>query len=300
MLKKTASALNRIRLTVAPVEMESQVDDEKYTMFAPGLFIDGKHVAGEGENENAPALDAMHLWEALRFDFDAWPLTCSCGVPECARIDDPVKSRRQNGVVTWTFPASYFKRLAKSGLAEGSPREITLRFHASEFYAEVTQAIATIRRFEEESGKHSGFALGGWRAPEQGIWQQLEATYDWRMERLKPRRFARHKGLPRGACAAGVHAQSMPDFRYGCPCCGKGGNVYFYERPETEELAGKPVTAIAKWYVCRRCKEGFFPRDEEGDWLTNTYNEYRRLYGPTPRDIREAQAAQAKDVSTPE
>lgn len=284
MPKKTAPALNRIRLTVAPVEMESQVDDEKYTMFAPGLFVDGQHLAGEGDNESAPALDAMHLWETLRFDFDAWPLTCSCGVPECARIEDPVKSRRQNGVVTWTFPASYFERLAKSGLVTGFPREITLRFDASEFYAEVTQAVATIRQFEEESGKHSGFALGTWRAPEWGIWQQLEAAYDWRMERLKPRRFARHKGMPLGACAAGVHALSIRDFTH-CPCCGASGTINFYESPETEVLAGKPVTAIAKWYFCRRCNEGFFPRDEEGDWLNNTYNEYQRLYGTARADL---------------
>lgn len=56
-------------------------------------------------------VDWHELASTLETDRAAWPFTCSCGVPQCAGIDDPILVGRDERIVWWDVPKPMSRRL---------------------------------------------------------------------------------------------------------------------------------------------------------------------------------------------
>ncbi|KWU19110.1 hypothetical protein [Burkholderia cenocepacia] len=82
------------------------------------IHVDGNELGCSHSINGEPVLDGLLLLATREFGGEHFLLTCTCGVPECARIDDPVLVRRSNTEVEWTFPASYAEYLTAHGFGD--------------------------------------------------------------------------------------------------------------------------------------------------------------------------------------
>jgi hypothetical protein len=202
MPKKFVSPLSSLSLQVRPVALDEGSDSEEAVVFQAyrlDLQVEGKQLLAP--DAKLLALDGIEFWLSQRYNRKAWPLTCTCGVPECAGFWEPVTTSRKAGILSWTFPAHYFAYLRQQGLVTGRPRVVTLHFDAKQFYVQFDQALETIRRYEEESGKPSSFEAGSYGAPNVRLHAQFARAQDWLLKRTKHQRFARLAGTPAGQCA---------------------------------------------------------------------------------------------------
>ena len=109
--------MNRFELRVSVEHHDSGSD-----FLVAGVVIDGT-VFGAGEY--ATSLAALR--SSLERDGEHFILTCSCGIPECARLDTGVFVVRAGGVVQWT-------------VREPGP-ERTYRFDAEAYRSAVERAV---------------------------------------------------------------------------------------------------------------------------------------------------------------
>lgn len=187
-------SFNTLTITAEPVSSTGAGEPAlSYTLFRLQLAIDGRALA--------TPVCGTQLWLSQRYNRCSWPLTCSCGVPECAGFDDPVRTSRAGGALRWQFPPVYFAHLRQQGLVTGRARAVDYAFDAAQVYQQFEAVLAQVRAHEMATGRPSGFEAGCHMAPRQCLDQQLARAQAWHLKRNKSRRFARHIGTLAGRCA---------------------------------------------------------------------------------------------------
>jgi hypothetical protein len=200
MSRRSHQSFNTLTITAEPILSTAAGEPESnYTLFRLQLAIDGRVLTEPVED--LTAVCGTQLWLSQRYNRRSWPLTCTCGVPECAGFDDPVQTSRAAGALHWRFPVGYFAQLRQQGLVTGRPRAVDYYFDAASVYQQFEAVLAKVRAHELTTGQPSGFEAGCHMAPRQRLEQQLAHTEAWYLKRNKSRRFARHIGTPAGRCA---------------------------------------------------------------------------------------------------
>lgn len=197
---KQAKPLSAFDLVAEPLQLtEPGSGGAPYQVFRLRMTVDGKQLTKLGMS--TLALHGIEMWLSQWYDRSAEVLTCSCGILECAGFDEPMRTSRRGGVLTWQFPEHYFAHLKSVRLATGRPRAVSFHFEATAFNQKLEACIAAVRAFEVESGKPSGFEPGSYTAPRFRIDEQLQRALARQARTVKGRRYARHRGTPAGVCA---------------------------------------------------------------------------------------------------
>jgi len=202
MPKNRAIPLSTVSFSIAEVQpdlMEGEQPNSEGARFRLSMEVNGKALA-VGDS-GLTTVDGLDVWLGQRYDAEICPLTCTCGIPECAGFNDKVRCQRKGGRISWVFPESYFTYLQERGLAEGRVRPITLQFKASAFYSQFEAVLEQMRYFERVSGKRAAFDITAEGPPVFQLDEQLSRTCEWHLSQHRGRRFSRHQGVPAGRCA---------------------------------------------------------------------------------------------------
>jgi len=202
MPKNRAIPLSTVSFSIEEVQpdlMEGEQPNSEGARFRLSMAVDGKPL--NVSDSDLATVDGLDVWLGQRYDAEISPLTCTCGVPECAGFNDKVRCQRKGGRISWVFPKSYFTYLQERGLADGRARPITLQFNASAFYSQFEQVLEQMRHFEQVTGKRAAFDIIGEGTPVFPLDEQLSRTREWHLHQHPGRRFSRHQGVPAGRCA---------------------------------------------------------------------------------------------------
>jgi hypothetical protein len=205
-MKHAKCRVDTLKMVVKPCLMGGPKQDldagTEYTVFDLHLIINGIDLAEQdSSDDDLFAIDDSQIWLAQRYNRASWILTCTCGEPECAGFHEPVATSRAGGRLTWTFPASYFKRLRARGLVAGAPRPVTFVFDANLAYDEFEAAQSVVRQYESAAGHASAFSAGCQSKPYHHLNEQYIRAEAWHLRQNKQRRYARYIGTRAGVCA---------------------------------------------------------------------------------------------------
>jgi len=137
-------------------QLRVDVVEEKDDWIGLRIFVDGWPFGPKA------CVDPADLRESAFGSGKYYILTCGCGTPECADIEDPIIVRYEDRWVIWDCDDRYYPYIADRNDINGdvSPKFIRYRFLWDEYERSVRKALFTLRE-KIKAKKYEGIAWYG-------------------------------------------------------------------------------------------------------------------------------------------